>query len=91
MPDKANKDYMWLHSAANDNGSMGRIGPDGGLTDRENEWCTASRGRNLASPTGSEEHDEGNDKTTQLQEHEDEQGPEETTKNDETTQLQHSV
>ena len=57
LPDKANEDYMWLRYATNDNGSMSRIGPDGGLTDRENEWCTASRGRDLASPTGSEDKD----------------------------------
>mgnify|MGYP001213055932 CR=1 FL=1 len=82
MPDKANEDYMWPRINTKGNGSMGRIGMNSDLTEWENMWCTAGRGRDSASQTGSEEHDEGNNEAGQLQKHEDEREPEEATKED---------
>ena len=64
MPDEANEDYMWLRIATKGNGSMGRIGMNGDLTEWKNMWqngdltewenmCTAGRGRDLAAQTRS--------------------------------------
>ena len=61
VPETANEDNVKQRIDTKGNGSMGRIGTNGDLTEWENMWCTAGHGRDSASQTGSEEQDEVTD------------------------------